>query len=390
MILRPLVIGCLLTTAAGAQPTPVTWTLVRDVRFGSETDPVAGLSGRPRTIALGPDDHVFIYELSERVIKEYDRSGAYLGRIGGRGRGPGELLHLQGMGFLGDTLWISDGDLRRVTLFTPERRQPITIPLFYNPPGAPQRFQARGGYIPHVVGSAPTAMVLGGGAVAQGTVLRRSGSPTPMPIALIRRDGTVAASLASPVHDLSPQIILRPAGGPYHIIPQPFEEAPVWAPFPNGKGIAVVDAPTASSSRAAFTVQVFDSAGRSVRVRRYQYDPVPVTNRLRDSVIRALAGRAGGGADLERSLRDSIRVPPFLPPITGIRAGRDGSIWLQRERLATVATVWNVIDAGGNLVARMVAPPGFVVYADMTQVFISESDVNDMPWVVRYRVVRPR
>jgi hypothetical protein len=124
-------------------------------------------------------------------------------------------------------------------------------------------------------------------------------------------------------------------------------------------------------------------------VLNYSYRPIAVTDRMVDSIATARARPGGPAAD--RSVRDQLVVPKFLPPTTDLVVGRDGSIWLRREALVDGGLVWNVIDPSGVLAGRVVMPSGIrVVYADLTQVLGVERNPDDIPTIVRFCVDRRR
>jgi hypothetical protein len=109
---------------------------------------------------------------------------------------------------------------------------------------------------------------------------------------------------------------------------------------------------------------------------------------MRDSLVKWRAGSAGEKTEVE--LRSWLHIPAYAPPITEMIVGRDGSAWLRREDFRYSGLRWDVIDPSGALVAQIAMPKALrVVYADMTQVLGVELDADDVPWIARYRVVRP-
>lgn len=53
----------------------------------------------------------------EPSLLAFDAEGRFLYRIGREGRGPAEYLMIDALGFLGDTLWVTDPRQRRVTWY---------------------------------------------------------------------------------------------------------------------------------------------------------------------------------------------------------------------------------------------------------------------------------
>ncbi len=124
-----------------------------------------------------------------------------------------------------------------------------------------------------------------------------------------------------------------------------------------------------------------------MRSRSYSYEPVRVTDRMRDSVINATGMR--GGVDSTAAVRRQIELASFIPTVTDLRVGSDGSVWLRRERLLNEGLLWTVIDPSGAMAGRVMMPAGATIaYADMDRVLTFENDADGIQWVMRYRVAR--
>jgi hypothetical protein len=387
--------GTGVSAEAGAVPT---WTLRREVQFGNTNGSIAQL-GMPQAATLAPNGHVMVFDYKGSQIKEFDAQGSFLRAIGRPGVAAGEFRNVHSLGFLGDTLWASDVDANRVTLFPPGARSPIGFAMRY----PPARLGDNGQFVSGLQSSTPLAMLTSGVGVAQSALLFLGQEPIPLdlpaPIVLLRRDGSIADTVASPVihhgRDLMLDVKL-PNGskGGGFIVDQPFEAGPFWGARPDGRGLAILEAPIVAPSTvadAAFTVRTTDSTGRIVRSRSYSYQPVPVTTQVRDGAVRAVVARAFE-ADAEQQVRAAMVVPAFMPPVTALVAGRDGSIWIRREAVGNTAIrggTWNVIDPAGTLVAVVTMPTDlWVLYADMDQLLGVERDTAGIQSVVRYRVVR--
>ena len=53
----------------------------------------------PQQIAEGPDGNIYVYDQQDAFIKVYSPSGKFIGKIGGRGQGPGEIQRVEGVTF---------------------------------------------------------------------------------------------------------------------------------------------------------------------------------------------------------------------------------------------------------------------------------------------------
>lgn len=121
------------TAALGAQPTaPVVWTARPEIRIGNESDPNY-IFESVSNILVGKNGEMIVVDSRASVLRRYDISGKHLANIGRRGSGPGEAETIRAAGMLGDTIWFSDGQLNRVTLFSLGGRVLNTMTLFYDP-----------------------------------------------------------------------------------------------------------------------------------------------------------------------------------------------------------------------------------------------------------------
>jgi hypothetical protein len=386
-LLLQVIAGSIVGAQLGsAQAAPPLLSLTREARIGS-TDGSTGELLAISAVTVGPDGNVFVFDSKAYQIKEYGPTGRFIRAIGRKGQGPGDFESVSTIGFLGDTLWASDERLGRVTLFDPTRQNPKAYPASYDP--------QLSGLVKH----APSGMLRSGFAVAQGELrlLRtRTAANFPSPIVLLRRDGTVADTIAAPVLRAAPDIV--------HLVSstsaygrrmtqtaeflQPFPSDPFWRARPDGNGVVVVDGPPATTAGpATFTIQTFDASGRRAAVRSYAYLPIPITERLRDSV--ANAALVDAPPEVQRAYREQAVVPKHFPPVTDLVVGRDGTIWVQREKTNANPPTWNVIDSAGTMIGRAMIPKGVrVVYADRSQVLGVERDSDGIFSIARFRVGR--
>jgi hypothetical protein len=68
--------------------------------------------------------------------------------------------------------------------------------------------------------------------------------------------------------------------------------------------------------------------------------------------------------------------------------GRDMTIWLASD-WAEKRERWTIIDQGNTVVGYVDLPQGFrIMQVDLTHAWGVETDSNDVPYVVRYRLDR--
>lgn len=81
--------------------------------------------------------------------------------------------------------------------------------------------------------------------------------------------------------------------------------------------------------------------------RVHAYTPIPIDDPLRNRTYRERAeAMVGPGdasvAEVADAIRAALPAPAFLPPVTDLVAGRDGTIWLRREGLRQDTADWDI------------------------------------------------
>ena len=113
------------------------WTLVEELRIGSiEGDPDFQF-GQVGWIAVGRDKSVYVLDTQAQDVKHYSSDGAFLGRFGGPGGGPGEIGTGAGLGSVfilmaeGDTLLVPDAANQRVNMYSADGESLGSFPLTF-------------------------------------------------------------------------------------------------------------------------------------------------------------------------------------------------------------------------------------------------------------------
>ncbi len=110
----------LLTSASAQEPE---FHLVPDREFGGVDDPELQVASVP-LMAVGFHGQVAVPLRDSRQVALIDVESGILRIVGSEGRGPGEIARLSNVGFAGDTLWVADPALGRVTFFPPDGSAP--------------------------------------------------------------------------------------------------------------------------------------------------------------------------------------------------------------------------------------------------------------------------
>src|SRR5690606_13882612 len=102
--------------------------LTREIRIdGHEHDLVPFERTSGGAIAVDEDGTIAISQTQDHVVRFFDADGEHLGEFGGDGSGPGEFDSPTRLGWIGDSLWVYDPGLRRVTVLTSAREFARTV-----------------------------------------------------------------------------------------------------------------------------------------------------------------------------------------------------------------------------------------------------------------------
>jgi hypothetical protein len=333
--------------------------------------------------AVSAQGRVAVPQQQDGRILFFDSRGVPNGRFGRTGSGPGEFRTLVILGWVGDTLLVSDPPLHRVTMIGPDLKLIRTLPLSREilPPRG-----TRGASFSAMF--SPIAASVDDGMLATILLRRRPDFPGWIPF-----DGEVGTGLIRVGADsrFRKLIAVGPASDQCRItsdrggISIPFCFRPTDAASPNGRHVVFV-VPGATGSYAV--VEINGVSGDTSLARQYTYQPVPVPKRLTDSILRPRPNRPNsnippGIAELRRQLR----VAEHFPPVVRAVVGDDGMIWLEEQTLAPADQRWMVLDPAGNLVGVMKVPRAAhvrLVFRD--QMWATVEDEDGVQDVVRYGV----
>ena len=268
----------------------------------------------------------------------------------------------------GDSIWVFDGANRQVSLFA-------TRDGMYGRSWAPLPTAGTGEF--SFVG-----LLLDGSALAFQRAAT-SAADTLSTTALVR------VSVAPPVFDTLTVVQER---GPLRIagdanaggLAQPFA-APAYALISALDGlIVVITDSVAASGESAIRVTKINLKGDTAFSTRLPYDAVRLRRSAADAVIDRLAGSTSDGD----RVRQAVRVPNFLPSVTGVMEAANGSILVRREDAGKPTVRWTVFNRSGQFVADLETPSAaHITVADGTFVFGVARDQQGTA-IVRYRIAR--
>lgn len=361
----------------GGPPAP-DWSLSVDWRFGDANVPLAHVF----QVAVGPGGVIAEADgPPERVLLVRPDGSAV--RIGSRGQGPGEYLDVSGLGFAGDTLWLTDARQSRALLFDSAGGllRSASVPRAPGgsngtPPG-PIRRLPDGSWLESQPGLCITCVALD--------------------ITAVRPYVRVAGGAARDTIFLQPlprsdffDVRVR-SGGIEGI--GPIASRPLLVADRGAPGFWIVDRGIPPDGDSApVQLRRVDLAGDTVLSVSLPYRPIPVTTGWKDRWYAgqgtSLKGAFGATrAQVETAFRAAVTFPAFFPPITDARSGTDGRLWLRERRLDDSASDWLAVDSAGRAEGRLHAPPGFrLLAADSSHVWGVVKDSLDVETIVRARI----
>lgn len=334
------------------------WRLVEGLRF--EEDPTQPLSG-VRALAPAPAGNVFVLDSRTLAVLRFGPDGRFAGAIGRAGEGPGEFQATSKVGLLGDTLWVVDSRLGRVSLFDSAGA------FLTSWPSGPALEYPAGHW-----GATPLAM-LGSGSVLLGTQVGGQGEAIGIVAARFGASDTrVLAELEA--GDRWWSITMPGRGESRSSLVQPLAAFDLMKPWSGGLVVVRRPVPLVPHEARYYVVWLTeDSQPVEVAV---TYAPSPVAEadvragleRYEQTGLPGNFVRAGLFASIDAvraAAREGMVIPDYLPPIPNGRSGvedrsllitGDGTVWVQRWRSATPGMEsWDVVSTSG-LEARVSVP----------------------------------
>jgi hypothetical protein len=229
--------------------------------------------------------------------------------VGRRGAGPGEFNSVGQLGWLGDTVWVSDGRLPRVTFFSDTGR------------------------LIRVATGRPDGRLVG-------IVWMPLGTPTFPPwIVTSQRSGELGRDTLKAFRNPSVEHFALPPANAMN--PQPFAFRAIATTSPDGSRFCNAS-PDGDDSR----IECVDDRGRTLFETTLKLSPRPLTDAVYDSMI-AVFGRGQGRT--KELVRDLIKRPRNLPPVMNIMLDDSGEIWLRRSHSYEAGSRWTRVRSNGSI-----------------------------------------
>jgi hypothetical protein len=313
---------------------------------------------------VGPDLSVIVTQGQDRQLRFYDSAGARQSTVGGPGTRPGEFTRIVRLGWVGDTVWVWDQSLRRLSFF-----------------GANGRFLRTAAPLPSFV--SPLAVYGSGNVLISGKPEGRQSAPAgrQRPWLVTTTKGVAIQRLGSMPYVPSSVTEKTSTGGTVSA-EIPFAANTRDRVSQDGKRIGFV----ATDFRTRrFNVVVHDSSGQRVFDRQYPFDAFRIPRHAIDSVI---AEKRRTRPPPVAALYDRMHFPEFYAPVQQLLFGTDNSVLVRLYRPGS-ERVWLVIAPNGEPVDTLRLPPkAWPAAASLDNVWVVQPDEFGVPSIVRYHIDR--
>jgi hypothetical protein len=162
---------------------------------------------------------------------------------------------------------------------------------------------------------------------------------------------------------------------------QPFRASPFMEMSNDGRQIALIEA--RESPDPVIRITRFNTAGDTIARAQIPYVPVPITPRIVDSAVTAIA-RAFRMPENESAIRAAVTVPKSYYPVDKALVANDGTVWL-RARDADGRRRWTVVSPAGRIIETLIVPAVTDVLWIDGSIWGTTRDADDVPSVVRLR-----
>lgn len=367
-------------TNAGMWTDEGGWTTEELLTIGEAAGDPNYQFGRIAAVDAMSDGRIAVLDAQAQRVQIYGADGTYQESIGGPGNGPGEFSAGAQALFVGrgDTIIVPDMGNQRIALIPPEG-DASSFPLRIEQ-GIPVRFDmTRGGLLV----SQRRAMNFGD----------PSAETSPVDVVVEQRyDGTVVDTLLTPERGGTFEMT---SGGPRFRL---FSPEPMWTVLSEDR--------LAFARNDVYRISVFGPDGELQRVITFPHETQLVSERdqqaIRDAMKR-LWEENGVPPQAIDQLVGNISFAANWPAFTQLRAGPEGTLWVQRIRDMTSMTdeeledwnpqadsgapEWDVFEADGRYGGLIELPARFTPHAiENGRIYGVYRDDFDVEYVRVYRL----
>jgi hypothetical protein len=371
-----MVLSFTLTLPLIGQSTVKPLVLTPDLRIDGSAQDLSAIT----FLLVGRHGEIVVGQRDDNRLQYFDSTGKGLGKFGRAGEGPGEFRYVMRGGWKGDSAWVFDGALRRVTLISPARQLARTLLV---PTSLRLRINAEAAAAP-VSGVTVTGMTDKGDlltlAVGQDAERKFVGM-------LARTDSAGAgARVVAILNRQSEEGCAITANGRRFDLPSEYCFRMSHGVSPDGRQVVTLTVAPGKPPTASIRLVTLRIAGDTVLDKIISMPAIAIDRKLYDRIIdTAFAHFAKNSPLLEAALRSQMRTPRYFPAASGLLLGGDGTIWVRRRTLMT--QLWLGFDGQGKYFGQFDLPLANKPAAiNRSTVYVVEPDADGLESVIRYRI----
>lgn len=310
--------------------------------------------------------NIFVLDGVDQQVKMFDRNGRPVRVFGRKGAGPGEFINASVISVVHDSLWVIDRQNERITAFALADRglRSFVLPGTGRGLKRVQLVTAFG-----FLCSTPASTSILGGASDQVTYV------------LVDNTGAIQNTVLSGLP--SPRSLVytaAPANNPKNsyrgFTRQPFLHPTMSATADDARAVVLVTT-AMTSGRETERVRAVKVSVRGDTLWRvalsYRGRPLRPADikHVVDSIVRSATKMRGTVLVPNRQMiEDSILLPRFWPPVSGLVVGADGTIWLQQ----------GIADARDNRYWRLSPTRTYEATVSLPLGFVLKNATRDYAW----------
>lgn len=304
------------------------WQVEEALRIGTAEGEAEYQFGQLVSVDEDAEGRLYVLDQQAQEVRVFDAAGAYLRTLGRPGQGPGELSRgvaavLVG---IGDTIFVPDLLLQRMTMYTVDAGEAGTFPIPLDQ-GLSLRWEMT-----------PRNTFL-----QQVRTITLPNQPDTVPETNMILERTTDGTLQDTVLALLVgQTFQFNEGGPQIRL---FEPEPIWALLPEGR--------IATAVNSTYRIKVYRLDGSLERVITRPFEREPVSEADREAFRRLLRDawqRQGVPPQAVQQLMGNVGFADFYPAFAQLMAGPDGSLLVQHiqsaEQAGETAETFNAQDVG--------------------------------------------
>ena len=332
-------------------------------------------------LGVSPSGRIALIQIQDRAVRFFDSAGVPVGSVGRDGEGPGEFRLPRQGGWVGDTLWVSDVRLGRVTLIAPDLS---VVRMATRPSVLTSLPESQAEGLSYAGDLSPYAMY------SDGTVLfyaspNDPGAEGELPhLVRASESGGVLRDVATVPNMDERNVLLEVERGGFVINQVPFFPNPDWAVAPDGGFIGLMSVESSQDS-SSVRLRLVSSDAVDVFDRTYRFNGVPIPTSVMDSAIAAQVKRREPAHRLPMERRLRTRAPSVFPSADGLVIGSDGRSWI--GLLPThLGKPWMAVDSAGEPSVVATLPSGARLWAaTATHLYATARDSLGVESVLRFR-----